>query len=126
MSLKPTGSGIEATFRPRGSSIPQTFQAARVINCLGPDTDVRRDPAPLVQQLLTAGSIAPDQHALGLEVSESGFAVGADGVPSTSLLVVGPMRRAQHWENTAVPELRRQAAQVALAAVAHDVAAKKP
>lgn len=126
LSLRPSGALIDGVFRPRGSCISQVFRGARVINCLGPDTDIGRCPDRLVRQLLASGAIASDPHAIGIEVSESGFAIGSDGVPSTSMLVVGPMRRAQYWENTAVPELRRQAAQVALAALGCGAVAKIP
>jgi uncharacterized NAD(P)/FAD-binding protein YdhS len=117
LRLRPAGAVIDVTFRPRGSSIPQTFRAARVINCLGPDADVRRSSDPLVGQLLATGQIVPDEHALGVQTTEDGFAIGADGLPHTRLVVVGPMRRARAWEATAVPELRRQASLAAKAVV---------
>jgi uncharacterized NAD(P)/FAD-binding protein YdhS len=65
-----------------------------------------------------------DAHGLGAETSQDGYMIGSDGEPNPRLLVVGPMRRAQAWENTAVPELRRQAARVAHAAVATATAAR--
>ena len=91
----------------------QSARVARVINCLGPETDLRRIRDPLTEQLLGTGQIVPDALALGAEVGEDGAAIGSDGRPITGLFVVGPWRRAQAWENTAVPELRRQARAVA-------------
>jgi uncharacterized NAD(P)/FAD-binding protein YdhS len=111
------GSVVEAVFRPRGSELDQTVRVARVINCLGPDSDVRRSGDPLLKQLLASGRIVADAHGLGVETTEEGFAVGAEGRASGSLLVAGPMRRARAWENTAVPELRREAVVVARAAL---------
>jgi uncharacterized NAD(P)/FAD-binding protein YdhS len=117
LSIKPVGRVIEATFRPRGSERAQVFKAGCVINCLGPETDVERCGDPLIRRLASAGRITRDAHGLGIETSEEGRAIGADGIASPALLVVGPMRRAQAWENTAVPELRKQAGRVARVAV---------
>jgi uncharacterized NAD(P)/FAD-binding protein YdhS len=124
LSIKPAGRVIEATFRPRSSSIPQVFRAGCVINCLGPDTDVGRCTDSFISQLVLAGQIVRDSHGLGIETSDDGHAIGRNGEANPSLLVVGPMRRAQAWENTAVPELRRQAARVAKAAIGPPVLVK--
>lgn len=123
ISITPDGSGplVTVAFRPRGSSNPQTVRVARIINCLGPDTDVRRADHPLIRQMLADGLVSRDAFGLGLEAADSGAAIGSDGRPSDRIFIVGPFRRAQAWENTAVPELRKQAAQVAAAAAEHAV-----
>ncbi len=124
LSIKPAGRVIEVTFRPRGSSTPQVFRAGSVINCLGPNTDIQRTEDALMAHLVRSGRVARDPHGLGIETSEDGCALGSDGAPNPALLVIGPLRRAQAWENTAVPELRRQAARVAKSAVTAAVAVK--
>jgi uncharacterized NAD(P)/FAD-binding protein YdhS len=114
------GSGdrlLEASFVPKGSSNVQTVKVARVINCMGPMTDVRSSGDPLMKQLLSDGFVTPDAFGLGLESSDMHASIEAGGTPSRWLSVVGPFRRAQVWENTAVPELKKQAAQVAEAIV---------
>lgn len=118
LRLAAAESGVEATFRPRGSSLPQSIRVARIINCMGPDTDVRRSTDPLLRQLLESGQIVPDVHALGLHTARDGWSIGSDGRPSARLLVAGPMRRSAVWENTAVPELRKEAAAIARSALA--------
>ncbi len=118
VSIAPNGRLIDAQFRPRGSNVPQVFKAGCVINCLGPNADVGRCNDVLISQLVRSGLIVPDAHGLGAETTEDGYAIGSNGEPNPKVLVVGPMRRAQTWENTAVPELRRQAAKVARAAIA--------
>jgi uncharacterized NAD(P)/FAD-binding protein YdhS len=121
MSIRPDAENprlISVTFRPRRSQNVQTVKVARVINCLGPQSDVRRvasEQEPLVGQLLAEGVISADPLGLGLRVSEEGHSLGPDGRAHASVYVVGPLRKSQHWENTAVPELRRQATEVARA-----------
>ncbi len=118
VSISPEGRLIEARFRPRGSEMAQVFKAGCVINCLGPNSDIGRCDDALIAQLVRSGLMVRDAHGLGAETSDDGYAIGSNGEPNPRVLVIGPMRRAQAWENTAVPELRRQAARVAKAAIA--------
>jgi uncharacterized NAD(P)/FAD-binding protein YdhS len=104
---------IEATFRPRKSENVQTVRVARVINCLGPQSDLRRVDEPLVKQLLADGVVCADPLGLGVRVSDEGLSVGGDGRAHPGVFVIGPLRKSQHWENTAVPELRKQATDIA-------------
>jgi len=46
-------------------------------------------------------------------VTEECALVGANGEPSRSLYLVGPLLKARFWEATAVPELRQHAKAVA-------------
>lgn len=104
---------MEVTFRPRHSENPQTVRVARLINCLGPQTDVTRIDDPLVRQLLADGLITADPHGQGIEVNHEGTPIGGDGQPLHGVSLIGPLRKGQSWENTAVPELRKQATDVA-------------
>lgn len=126
VSTQGVGAGrlLEASFVPRGSQSEQTLRVARVINCLGPQTDARRAADPLLQQLLSAGLACVDPLGLGLELTDSHAIVDASGRPSAQLFAVGPCRRAQHWEATAVPELKKQAMLVADAMAGVGVAAR--
>ena len=118
LNVRLAGSLLDVTFRPRGSALPQTHRVARLINCLGPDTDARRSPDPLVRQLLDSGLITPDPHALGLNISPDDRSIDHAGHPVDRLLIIGPLGKGRSWENTAVPELRRHAARVAASALA--------
>lgn len=113
-SIAPATDGrIEASFIPRRSANTVKLGVHWVINCLGPDSDLTRVPDPLVQQLLADGLTRPDPLGLGFDLAEDGHCLDARGRTVEQLLVVGPMRRARNWEDTAVPELRRQTAQAA-------------
>lgn len=111
--IRPDGATLEVTFIPRRSRNPQAVRASRLINCLGPQSDIRRVAEPLVVQMLADGLISPDPLNLGIRTSGAGEAIACSGEADPGLLVVGPARKGAEWESTAVPELRRQAAEVA-------------
>jgi uncharacterized NAD(P)/FAD-binding protein YdhS len=50
---------------------------------------------------------------LGLDVDARGALIDYQGKPSRSLFTIGPTRKGQLWETTAVPEIRLQAEQLA-------------
>lgn len=102
-------SHVDVVIEPRGGGQPLHVQVASVINCTGPNTDLRTVRDPLIRQLLDQGSICPDPLALGLRVDGQYAIVGADGRPSPVLRYIGPLLRARDWEATAVPELRMHA-----------------
>lgn len=68
---------------------------------------------PLVQSLLSSGTIRPDAHSLGIDIADDGRPVSCDGTPVDRLYYLGPWLRARDWEATAVPELREHAAELA-------------
>jgi uncharacterized NAD(P)/FAD-binding protein YdhS len=105
--------GIHVTLRPRAGQPPYDVDVAWVINCTGPDSDIRRVQEPLWKNLLARGVVRPDPHAIGVVTAPDGALVDRDDNPSRSIYLVGPLRKAQLWESTAVPELRVQAAEVA-------------
>jgi hypothetical protein len=89
-------------------------RVAALVNCLGPGSDVRRSVNPITRNLLAAGLATPSPLGLGLATDNTGTLPGWQG----RLWVVGPLRRGQLWEITAIPEIRKQAAAVAEAVVA--------
>ena len=104
---------IEVTWRPRGQKQSRTLTADRVVNCTGPDYSISRSTVPLWRNLLQCGLCVPDRLGLGLRTGPKGAVIDADGWPGPHLFYVGPMLRADHWEATAVGELRLHAEQVA-------------
>ena len=102
--------GVKVTYRDRNSGKEQTLLADRVINCTGPETDCRRLDNPLLASLLNHQLARPDGLLLGLDVSDEGALIGADGTRSDFLYTVGPPRKGSLWETTAVPEIRDEVA----------------
>jgi uncharacterized NAD(P)/FAD-binding protein YdhS len=108
--------GVAVELQPRGSEWPGgkvELAADRIINCTGPDADVRRSGDRLTSRLLASGMVRPGPLGMGLDFDDEGRVVRADGRADPRVFLVGPARMARHWEATAVPELRVQAAAVA-------------
>lgn len=113
---------IAVTLLPRGETVPRTLEVGAVINCTGPSAML--DAEPLLATLRAAGTIAADVHALGILVADDYRVCRSVSDAHPTLYYVGPLLRAQHWEATAVPELRQHAATCAAAVVASLMAAK--
>jgi uncharacterized NAD(P)/FAD-binding protein YdhS len=104
---------IRVSIQPRDGSAAYDVALKWVVNCTGPDSDVRRVDEPLWSRLLERGVARADTLGLGVVTNDQGALVGRDGNASRSVYLVGPLRKAQLWESTAVPELRVQAGDVA-------------
>ncbi len=85
----------------------------RVINCTGPESDCRRIKSPLLSDLMRQKLVRPDPLFLGLDASAEGALIDAFGDASDFLYTLGPARKGSLWETTAVPEIRRQVAELA-------------
>ena len=105
--------GVRVHVGPRGAENTETIFVERVVNCTGPSSDVRRVRDPLLDALLARGLMTPDANRLGVEVSAECALLDAEGAPSATIFLVGPLLKARFWEATAVPELRRHAKNVA-------------
>jgi uncharacterized NAD(P)/FAD-binding protein YdhS len=113
LRFEPAGNQIRVTWRARGAHELQTLLVDRVVNCTGPDYNVRRARDPLMRSLLEQGLVVPDAHNLGIRTGSYGALVDAQGRAATNLFYVGPMLRADHWEATAAQELRSHAERLA-------------
>jgi len=111
LTLEATDAGIEGVFR-AGSTLLRV-RASRLINCTGPGSDLASQREPLLEALSRSGMLRPDPLGLGVETSAGLELLDAAGHPQPGLFYIGPLLRAQHWESTAVPELRAHAARLA-------------
>jgi uncharacterized NAD(P)/FAD-binding protein YdhS len=107
------GTKVRVTWRARGTDEPQTMLVDRVINCTGPDYNIRRSQDPLMRSLLAQGLAVADPLNLGLRTAAYGALINAQGRAAPNLFYVGPMLRADHWEATAAQELRGYAERLA-------------
>lgn len=89
------------------------LEVGAVVNCAGPEYDLRRIDDPLVRQLLGTGLARPGPQLLGMDTTDDGQLVGGDGRASRPLWTIGSLRRGNLWETTAIPEIRTQAANLA-------------
>jgi len=113
LSFEPVGNRVRVTWKARGSSETQTMLVDRVVNCTGPDYNIRRSQDPLMHSLLSQGLAVSDPLNLGLRTGSYGALINAQGRAAPNLFYVGPMLRADHWEATAAQELRGHAERLA-------------
>jgi uncharacterized NAD(P)/FAD-binding protein YdhS len=107
------GGKVRVTWRPRGSDQPQVMLVDRVINCTGPDYNIRRSGDTLMRSLVSQGLAVADPLKLGIRTGAYGALINAQGQAAPNLFYVGPMLRADHWEATAAQELRGYAERLA-------------
>jgi uncharacterized NAD(P)/FAD-binding protein YdhS len=113
LQLEPGANQVRVTWRPRGEEQSAVLLVDRVINCTGPDYRCAQSCDPLVRSLTANGLIQPDALATGLRTAPNGGLVNLFGRATRSLYYIGPMLRADHWEATAVQELREHAERLA-------------
>jgi uncharacterized NAD(P)/FAD-binding protein YdhS len=93
-------------YRARGERTLRELRAARVVNCTGPATHLADVRHPLIASLLEQGLARADAVGMGFATDGRGELRGA--APGR-LFTLGPLRRGELWETTAMPEVREQA-----------------
>ncbi len=107
------GDVLDVRYTPRGQEREVGELAARVINCIGPETDYRRVEDGLVPNLLRRGLIRPGPAGIGMDARPGGAVVSRDGRASTVLFTLGSTMKGLLWEVLGVPEIRAQAERLA-------------
>ncbi len=113
LHLERFGDGVRAAVRRRGHHESEAIVVHRVYDCGGIALDVETTSNPAIRSLLEAGAIRPDPQRIGLDVTTDLNAIAADGTTSSRLFAVGPLTRGQFFEIEAVPDIRRQCADLA-------------
>lgn len=93
--------------------VTHRVQPRWILNCTGPNPDLRAATSPLFRQLFDDGLVSADALQMGLETALDGALVDATGKTSSVLYALGPLRRGGLFESSAVPEIREQAAALA-------------
>jgi uncharacterized NAD(P)/FAD-binding protein YdhS len=84
-----------------------------VIQTVGLNTDTLRTEHRLVRQLVIDGLVKPDALGLGFAALADGHLLDGNGRPRSNLFAIGSLLRGALWESTAIPEIRKQAQNVA-------------
>jgi uncharacterized NAD(P)/FAD-binding protein YdhS len=108
-SVAAAGDDLAVTLRTRGSDDERVLRVAAIVNCTGPTGSVLGGGSPLLEALCAAGTARPHPLALGLDTVAGGALLDAAGREHESLFALGPLRRGELWETTAIPEIRTQA-----------------
>jgi uncharacterized NAD(P)/FAD-binding protein YdhS len=103
---------LSATLKLRAGGHFRTYPKW-IINCTGPNGDMRTSSSKLMQQLLADSVAVPNMLNLGLETDTEGAIADAQGQTSHILYTLGPTRRGNLLETTAINEIRQQAAALA-------------
>jgi uncharacterized NAD(P)/FAD-binding protein YdhS len=86
----------------------------RIISCTGVVENYHDSPRPLVRSLLANGLARVHFQGSGFVTDAYGALMDAEMRPSRVFYTLGPPRRGQLFETTAVPEIRQQAEALAL------------
>jgi len=109
--LRGEGLSVEATLRGGGAST--RIEVGRVINCTGAEGRLSQLPNPLIQSMLRAGAMVEHPLRTGVLVTSDGALISRDGSRSARMYAMGPLRIGTLIESVAMPEIRRQACEVA-------------
>jgi uncharacterized NAD(P)/FAD-binding protein YdhS len=104
------------------------IDAAAVVNCTGAAAGVASSDDPLLLNLLAQRFAQPHPLNMGFATDDDGRLLSADGQRPMAW-TLGPLRRGQLWESTAIPEIRAQAAELAgqiVAALPNPQARRRP
>jgi uncharacterized NAD(P)/FAD-binding protein YdhS len=100
-----------------------------LVNATGPSKVTRAPVGTLTCRMLASGRACPDALGIGFATSPEGALIDIEGVASRRCFTLGPPRRGELLESTAIPEIRKQAAELASVlleprrAHAHDLSA---
>src|SRR5579859_1368157 len=104
---------LSLQYRPRGREEIAKLDVDYVVNCSGPSSDYGAIEQKLVRSLFDRGAVRPDPLCLGLDVDANLRMIDHEGKVQPRLYGLGPVTKGRFWECTAVPEIRRQAEELA-------------
>jgi uncharacterized NAD(P)/FAD-binding protein YdhS len=122
-SFESLADGVRVKYAPRrrpGDNTPPaeaTLDVQRVIMASGVE-HISRTRDALMQRLLDRGLARVDGQGLGLDVTDGLNVVRADSGVCERIWALGPIVRGVFWECVAVPDIRVQAAHLAVSVVA--------
>jgi uncharacterized NAD(P)/FAD-binding protein YdhS len=123
LAIEDAGGSLRVRWRPRGTTALRELTFDRVIDCSGSARRLERTQDPLLRGLIATGLAVPDPLGLGWLTGAHGALIDGDGRTARHLHYLGPMLRADHWEATAVGELRLHAQRLAAELVRNDARA---
>jgi uncharacterized NAD(P)/FAD-binding protein YdhS len=107
------GSAIQARIRLREGG-ERELTVDRVIGCTGIHENYSDSSRPLIRSLVEKGLARANDLGIGLRTDKHGALLDSNGRPSSIFFTLGPPRRGELFETTAVPEIRLQAEALAL------------
>lgn len=106
--------GITVDYYDKKDHQEKQIIVSRIINCTGPDTNLKHVENSFLKNCLLKGILKQDDLKLGIVADTNTFQVIADdGKAHTNLFTLGSNLKGELWESTAVNELRSQAESLA-------------
>jgi uncharacterized NAD(P)/FAD-binding protein YdhS len=93
--------------RKRGGEL--TLEVDRIITCTGVQESYTDSPRPMIRSLMKLGLAQANDLGVGLRTDGSGALIDTHQRASAVFFTLGPPRRGELFESTAVPEIRAQA-----------------
>lgn len=112
--------GAEVQIGITGAGGSETIRAAYVVNCTGPNSDIRHVERPIVRSALSNGLMRPDSLHLGIDANEEYRILDVSGRAQPNLFGIGPLLRGLWYETTAIPEIVKHATAIAAELVRED------
>lgn len=106
--VEESGRGVRATL-----SSQDKFDVAAVINCTGPQSDLREVDEPLVSQLLADELATVGPCGIGFDTTGTGRVLPGQKWQRNPVWTLGATRMGNLLESSAIPEIRQQAVDVA-------------
>lgn len=107
--VTPKTNGIDVVLTDTYNGATSNLEVSRIISCTGPGSDITQTGGALIDGLLASGRAVPDAHRLGISTSVDAEVLGLEGRRQPNLHLIGPLRRGDLWETTAIVEIRQQA-----------------
>lgn len=106
--------GIEVHYFDKKEGATKSILVSRIINCTGPETDLRNVQKSFLKNCLLKGDIVQDALKLGINTNTDTYQVKkADGTYHSNVFTLGGNLKGELWESTAVNELRTQTERLA-------------
>ena len=112
-AMDEAGTSFRVSIKPRKEQSLQPLGVSRIVNCTGPQINYAELNDPFVKSLLSNSLIYPDALKMGIAAAQNGQVLNGEGNPVKNVYALGSLLRGVLWETTAVPEIRRQAENVA-------------
>ncbi len=113
-SLNEVNGIIEVSFVEKNSKTEEKIFVSRVINCTGPESNIKLSESQLLKKCLEKGIISQDEFYLGFNADPTNFQlIGGNGEVQNNIFTLGTNLKGIFWESTAVNELRSQAENLA-------------
>jgi uncharacterized NAD(P)/FAD-binding protein YdhS len=115
LAVEPSPPGLRLQVKLPSEEHPYRWETDWLVNCTGPGTFAFTDDQVFAQNLRRRGLARPGHLDAGIGTDSGGRVLAASGQPIEWMWALGSLRQGQLLESTALPEIRSQAVDIALA-----------